>query len=82
LHLQGLFIHPTEDYDLIIQLKPAVLPRYFQNVVVDPVVWSQKGGYANMQPRMDDLTPRPGFDPAQLLFDDLKVSLKLLFFRR
>jgi U3 small nucleolar RNA-associated protein 22 len=74
--LQGLFTHPTEDYDFVIQLEPSILPRYFQNVAVDPVVWSQKGRYANVRPQKDDLALRPSFDPAQLLFNDIKVCLE------
>lgn len=76
---QGLFIHPTDDYDLIIQLKPAVLPRYFQNVCVNSVAWSQNGRYTN-QLRQDELALRPGFDPVEHLFHDLKVSLKPFLF--
>jgi len=76
LDIKGLFIHPTEDYDFVIQLEPAILPRYIQNVVVDPAVWSQKGGYVNRQLQKDDVALRPGFDPVQLLFDDIKRVYK------
>jgi len=76
LDVKGLFIHPTEDYDFVIQLEPSILPRYFQNVAVDPVAWSQRGRYANVQPQKDNLALRPGFDPAQFLFNDIKRVYK------
>lgn len=69
--VQSLFIHPTDDYDFIIQLDPAVLPRYFQNVVADSNVWGHKGRYANLTIQDDAKRPlRPGFDPAQMFVDD------------
>lgn len=67
-------MHPTEDYDFLIQLDIAVLPRYFQNVSVDPCVLSKTGTYGNSSlEETFSARTRPGFDPAQLLFDDLKV---------
>lgn len=75
---KALFVHPVDDYDFVIQLDPAVLPRYSQNVTSDPTVWSsRKGQYANLpQEKLanEDGDIRPGFDPAQLLFDDFGVS--------
>ena len=69
-------MHPVDDYDFVIQLNRAVLPRHFQNVILDEATLATKK-YANL-PLMngDDVaTPlRPGFDPACLLFEDLRVS--------
>lgn len=58
------------------ELDPAVLPRYHQNIQADASVWARKGKYANA--RADDETARllPGFDPARLLYDDLKARLR------
>jgi U3 small nucleolar RNA-associated protein 22 len=75
-----MFIHPTEDYDFVIQLDPAMLPRYYQNISVNLTLLSKWGDYANLRPQSSS-SMRPGFDPAQLLFDDLKVgSLTLHLF--
>ncbi|EGN97143.1 hypothetical protein SERLA73DRAFT_92146 [Serpula lacrymans var. lacrymans S7.3] len=66
--VKDLFIHPTVHYDIIIELNSSVLPRYFQNVVADPGVWSRK----NVSQGSDMGTVvRPGFDPARLFFNDL-----------
>ncbi|EED77719.1 predicted protein [Postia placenta Mad-698-R] len=76
LDVAALFAHPTEHYDFIVELDPAVLPRYHQNIQADASVWARKGKYANA--RADDETARllPGFDPARLLYDDLKARLR------
>lgn len=71
-------MHPVEDYDFVIRLEPAVLPRYFQNVAVDSEAWSQKGKYANLQTQKSEPKQLVGFDPAQLLFDDLTVRIFLI----
>lgn len=70
--VQTMFAHPTDDYDFVVQLDPKLLPRYFQNVSVDLSVLSGHVHYANLQDESDEPL-RPGFDPARLLFDDLKV---------
>lgn len=73
-------MHPTDDYDVLIQLDQAVLPRYFQNVAIDSRALSRGGKYANLPPTESDPVVRPGFDPARLLFSDLQVrSLRLIF---
>ncbi|KZT25574.1 Nrap protein [Neolentinus lepideus HHB14362 ss-1] len=71
LDVKSLFIHPTDDYDLLIKLEKNILPRYYQNVRADPRVWDRSSTYANLQPAEDEAL-RPGIDPAQLLFDDLQ----------
>ncbi|KAJ7178760.1 Nrap protein [Mycena crocata] len=69
LDVKSMFIHPTDDYDFLVRMDPAVLPRYAQNI--DSSL-AANGRYANL-PREDSLTvSRPGFDPARLLFDDLQ----------
>ncbi|KAI6044517.1 Nrap protein [Pisolithus marmoratus] len=66
---QRLFCHATDDYDVLIELNPMVLPRYHQSINTDLSAWSKDR--ANLQ---DDATPRPGFDPAWLLFQDLQAT--------
>ncbi|KAJ7183097.1 Nrap protein [Mycena filopes] len=69
LDVKSIFIHPTDDYDFIVRMDSAVLPRYAQNI--DSAL-AAGGKYANL-PRGDSPTVlRPGFDPARLLYDDLQ----------
>lgn len=70
LDVKRIFIHPTDDYDVIIQLDQVVLPRYFQNVAINDSLLSRSGNFVNMPPR--ESVVRPGFDPARLLFNDLQ----------
>jgi U3 small nucleolar RNA-associated protein 22 len=66
-----MFIHPEEDYDFVVKLQPAVLPRYFQNVAAKPSIWADKHAY---DPSADGEVPlRPGFDPVEAYLDDLTV---------
>lgn len=67
---QRLFSHATDDYDILIELKPSVLPRYHQAINVDPSVWSKD----RANPQGDGGASHPGFDPAWLLFSDLQVN--------
>ncbi|KAJ7242747.1 Nrap protein [Mycena haematopus] len=67
--VKSIFIHPTDDYDFVVRMDPATLPRYAQNIDSSLAIG---GRYANL-PREDSSTVlRPGFDPAQLLYDDLQ----------
>ena len=68
-----MFSHSTDDYDLLVQLNPTVLPRYFHNVNPDNNLLLKRGIYANKFLDKGDMVVLPGFDPAQLLFDDLQV---------
>ncbi|KAJ7914876.1 Nrap protein-domain-containing protein [Mycena leptocephala] len=69
LDVKSIFIHPTDDYDFLVRLDPAALPRYAQNI--DSSL-ATGGRYANL-PREDSPTVlRPGFDPTRLLYDDLQ----------
>ncbi|KAF8623754.1 hypothetical protein AX15_006197 [Amanita polypyramis BW_CC] len=68
--VKSLFVHPTEDYDFIIKLDRTVMPRYFQNVMVDAGALSRRGKYANLASSQDSV--RPGFDPVRLFFQDLQ----------
>jgi U3 small nucleolar RNA-associated protein 22 len=66
-----MFIHPEEDYDFVVKLQPAVLPRYFQNITANPSIWADKYGH---DPSADGELPlRPGFDPVEAYLDDLTV---------
>jgi U3 small nucleolar RNA-associated protein 22 len=67
-----MFVHPEEDYDFVVKLRPAVLPRYFQNVTANPSVWADKNAYSSSVDR--DWPLRPGFDPAEAYLDDLRVG--------
>lgn len=67
--IKSLFLHPTDDYDIVIQLNPTVLPRYYQNVNADSSVWT-RGSHLGIT----ESTPRPGFDPLPLFFADLQST--------
>ncbi|KAF5381659.1 hypothetical protein D9615_005551 [Tricholomella constricta] len=69
---KAMFIHPTSDYDFIVRLDAAILPRYFHNVTVDAELLSRHGTYANLLQEDQAAGVRPGFDPARLLFCDLQ----------
>ena len=65
-----MFTHPEEDYDFVVKLQPAVLPRYFQNVTAN-AIWADKH---TSDPSADGEVPlRPGFDPVEVYLDDLTV---------
>jgi U3 small nucleolar RNA-associated protein 22 len=68
-----MFIHPTDDYDFVVRLDPAVLPRYAQNIDSSLAAGAR---YANL-PRDDSTLQRLGFDPARLLYDDLQVGFSV-----
>jgi len=67
-----MFVHPEEDYDFVVKLRPVVLPRYFQNVTPSPSIWADKN--ASSLPVDRDWPLRPGFDPAKAYLDDLTVG--------
>ncbi|KAF9244276.1 Nrap protein [Melanogaster broomeanus] len=69
--VKRLFSPATNDYDVLIELNPAVLPRYYQNVDADPAVWSKD---RLVHATDGDAVSRPGFDPARMLFDDLQTT--------
>lgn len=78
---QSLFVHPTEHYDFLVRLDRVALPRYHHNVAADAsALFGKSGKYANIRLAVANGEPvpmRPGFDPAQLFFDDLKVRARL-----
>jgi U3 small nucleolar RNA-associated protein 22 len=69
--VQSLFLHPTNDYDVVLDLNQDALPRFTQNVSYDE----------NLIPAASRDSPfvasRVDFDPVQLLCEDLKVSFQL-----
>jgi len=74
---QSLFVHPTDDYDFIIRLDSKVLPRSAQNVNTEE---TSERKFANRTDLADTFPPvAPGFDPARMLFSDLKVGNPRLF---
>lgn len=74
-----MFVHPEEDYDFVVKLRPAVLPRYFLNVTASPSIWADKNAYSSPVDR--DWPLRPGFDPVEAYLDDLTVGKRALFGR-
>jgi len=70
-----MFIHPTNDYDFLLQMDPSMLPRYLHNVNVDTNLLTKRGKYANKTQEQDAATVLPGFDPAKFFFNDLQVRL-------
>jgi U3 small nucleolar RNA-associated protein 22 len=66
-----MFIHPEEDYDFVVKLQPAVLPRYFQNVTANSSIWADKHAYGSSAD--GEVSLRPGFDPVEAYVDDLTV---------
>ena len=68
-----MFIHPTQDYNILLHLDPSILPRYLHNVNVDQDLLTRRGKYANKTLQDDAVKVLPGFDPAQLFVDDLQV---------
>lgn len=66
-----MFIHPEEDYDFVVKLRPTVLPRYFQNIAANPSIWTDKNAYSS--PADGEGPLRPGFDPVEAYLDDLTV---------
>jgi len=83
---QGLFVHPTDDYDFVIELLPSSLTRYLHNVTVDQnLLLMKRGKYANKTKADENgvvAMIMPGFDPAQLLFNDLQVRFRVVLYYR
>ncbi|EKM77700.1 hypothetical protein AGABI1DRAFT_61282 [Agaricus bisporus var. burnettii JB137-S8] len=72
INIQALFVHPTDDYDVVVHLNPSVLPRYMHNIVANPDMLTKRGKYANKILDGQGVSVRPGFDPATMLFNDLQ----------
>ena len=76
LNPKTLFVHPTDDYDVLIRLRPEALCRAHQSVL-----GAASGGetglgrkYANIpRPGEEDSELRVDYDPASEFFRDLKV---------
>ncbi|THH22517.1 hypothetical protein EUX98_g8176 [Antrodiella citrinella] len=80
LDVMTIFAHPVQQYDFIVELNPALLPRYHQNIIADPTVWARKAKYANVEvAEGSHSATQPGYDPAQLLFNDLSRVYKDTF---
>lgn len=69
LDIKSLFLHSTDDYDIVVQLNPTVLPRYHQNINVESSVWTRDAHLG-----ITESTPRPGFDPLLLFLADLQST--------
>jgi U3 small nucleolar RNA-associated protein 22 len=70
INIQSLFTHPIDDYDIIIELDPSVLPRYAQSIDFT----EELAGRRASAMRMANM-PHVAFDPAHLLCQDLQVGL-------
>ena len=68
-----MFIHPTDDYDFLLQMDTSMLPRYLHNVNIDTNLLTKRGKYANKTQEQDAIKVLPGFDPAMFFFNDLQV---------
>ena len=68
-----MFTHPTEDYDFIVHLDPAVLRRYVHNFHANSALLEPKGKFTNAGMGEANTDVMPGFDPARAFFDDLQV---------
>jgi U3 small nucleolar RNA-associated protein 22 len=69
-----MFIHPEEDYDFVVKLQPAMLPRFFQNITANPLIWTDRNAYSLST---DGEGPfRPGFDPVEAYLNDLTVRTR------
>ncbi|KAL7284370.1 hypothetical protein ACG7TL_001660 [Trametes sanguinea] len=78
-----IFHHPVDHYDFVVELNPAISPRYYQQLDADSSVWASKGKYANALSKDAPAATLPGFDPFAMLYDDLKfvyADTVLLFY--
>jgi U3 small nucleolar RNA-associated protein 22 len=67
-----LFTHPAGDYDFVIHLDRAILPRYHQNISPDlSLLTSRKYANASLDNGEDDV--KMGLDPAKEFVADLQV---------
>ncbi|KAG9015051.1 hypothetical protein FRB90_005017 [Tulasnella sp. 427] len=83
LIIKDLFIHPLDDYDFLIHLKPSAHSSYYQSVQFDMNAWSNgEDGEVSMAQLSELAAPRVEFDPVRMLVDDLRriYSDTALFF--
>ncbi|KAB5588975.1 U3 small nucleolar RNA-associated protein [Ceratobasidium theobromae] len=66
-----IFLHPLSDYDFVIRLNQAVLPRYGENIAADHRVWTTARKFINAR---DGTRPLVGFNPAAEYLADLQRS--------
>ncbi|KAG8881364.1 hypothetical protein FRB97_009629 [Tulasnella sp. 331] len=76
LDVTALFQHPLDDYDFVIHLNPSLLPRHSQATHYDHTKrLSEASAYKNpdaLHASTYGQAPRIDFDPAALLYQDLK----------
>lgn len=77
LDVKAMFVHPTDDYDFVIHLQPAVVTRYTQSLFANPSVWGGGKKYANLMDAVPESvygeTLRLDFDPVSMLFKEIQV---------
>ena len=61
------------------ELDPTLAPRYYQNIKAEPAVCILKSKYINAPIRHPGISVVPGFDPAAMLYDDITVSIYLVY---
>ncbi|EIW56105.1 Nrap protein [Trametes versicolor FP-101664 SS1] len=69
--VKAIFHHPTDYYDFVIELNPALSTRYHQKLDADPSVWAPKGKYANAIVKGAAASIMPSFDPFAMFYGDL-----------
>ncbi|KAL1939289.1 hypothetical protein VTO73DRAFT_10092 [Trametes versicolor] len=80
--VNAIFHHPTDHYDFVIELNPALSTRYHQKLDADPSVWTPKGKYANAIVKGAAASIMPSFDPFVMFYGDqshVYVDTVLLF---
>ncbi|THH05718.1 hypothetical protein EW145_g4591 [Phellinidium pouzarii] len=74
--IQALFIHPSNDYDILIRLKPDTLCRAHQSIITPDIARRSDKKYANIPSLSshNDQPMRVSFDPVLMYYNDLKVN--------
>lgn len=73
---QSIFKTQLSPYDILIHLRPALLPRYAQAVEPETDVWESRTKYRNvgMAESVYGSDVKIGFDPAAAFARDIQVS--------
>jgi len=73
---KSLFLHPTDDYDILIHLDPSAVRRYHQSISFDIAAITQPRKFMNLPNKAGDESNddavRVGFDPVAMLLYDLR----------
>lgn len=81
-----MFLHPTVDYDFLLHLDPAVVPRYPESLFANASIWGGGKKFVNLNAMdidgagMGEVRSvygneiRIDFDPVRMLVRELQVS--------